>query len=81
MGGQWPPDRRMNNDFLAARAQRRSEIGRDLSPQRSGECEVNEYAHEELGNLFMVAHPPPIRLDRPEMFYRLQVVFPNELFS
>jgi hypothetical protein len=29
----------------------------------------------------MVAHSPPILADRPEMFYRLQVVFPNELFS
>jgi hypothetical protein len=42
---------------------------------------VNEFAHEELGNPFMVDHSPAIRLDRPEMFYRLQVVFPNELFS
>jgi hypothetical protein len=26
---------------------------------------VNESAHEEPGNLFMVAHSPPIHLDRP----------------
>jgi hypothetical protein len=29
----------------------------------------------------MVDHSHAIRSDRPEMFYRLQVVFPNELFS
>jgi glutamate-5-semialdehyde dehydrogenase len=43
------------------------ENGRDRSPQRSGECEENDAAHETLENQSMVVHPRSILPDRPEV--------------
>jgi len=43
------------------------ELGRDRSPQRSGEFEENGSAHEALGNQSMPGHSLPIHADRPEV--------------
>ena len=45
--------------------------GRDRSPQRSGECMADEFAHGTLENRFMFRNPPPILADRPEVDPRL----------